>query len=241
MGEAEIQTFFDPEALAAAAARQWLEDLSRREPGAGPYSAALSGGRVTTVFFRSIVEQAGPHLDALSEVHYFWADERCVPPDDPESNFRMAKELLFGPLDIPAERIHRIQGELAPSEAADLAERDLRSFGEVRGEAESCLDMVFLGMGEDGHVASLFPGESDATAADPALYRPVVAVKPPPNRVTLGYEAIVSARAVWALVSGEGKRAALEESVSVGGATGLPFAKVIQRRESTRILTDVAL
>lgn len=239
MGKAEIQTFSDPETLAASAARQWLENLSRRAPGAGPYSTALSGGRVTTSFFSSIVKQSGPFRDALREVHYFWADERCVPPGDPESNFRMAQELLLGPLEVPDDRVHRIQGELAPGEAADLAERDLRSFEEARGETGFCFDMVFLGMGEDGHVASLFPGESDEAVRDPALYRPVVAVKPPPHRITLGYDAIVSARAVWALVSGEGKRAALEQAVS--GAAGVPFAEVIRRRESTRILTDVAL
>lgn len=239
MGESDIQFHSGPEALAAAAARQWLEDLSRRAPGSGPYSAALSGGRVTTAFFRSIVDQSGPHLDALSGVHYFWADERCVPSDDPESNFRMAQELLFGPLGVSEDRVHRILGELSPGEAAGLAERDLRSFGARRGEAGHCFDMVFLGMGEDGHVASLFPGESEAAVGDPALYRPVVAVKPPPNRITLGYDAIVSARAVWALVSGEGKRTALEQSLAANGAT--PFSEVIRRREQTRIITDVAL
>lgn len=239
MGKPQIQSFSDPETLAAAAASQWLEDLSRREPGAGPYSAALSGGRVTTSFFRSIVGQSGSYRDALSEVHYFWADERCVPPDDPESNFRMARELLMGPLEVPDDRIHRILGELAPGEAAALAERDLRRFAEARGEAGFYFDLVFLGMGEDGHVASLFPGEPDDAVRDSALYRPVVAVKPPPNRVTLGYDAIVSAREVWALVSGVGKRAALEQSVSASGST--PFSEVIRRRESTRILTDIPL
>jgi 6-phosphogluconolactonase len=239
MGKPDIQTFSSPDDLASTAATQWLEELSRRETAVGPYSAALSGGRITTAFFRSIVEQSDAHLTALEEVHYFWADERCVPPDDSESNFRMAKELLFGPLEVSDDRIHRIHGELTPRKAADLAERDLRSFGEIRSEAGHRFDMVFLGMGEDGHVASLFPGESQATAKIPALYRPVVAVKPPPNRITLGYDAIVSAREVWALVSGEGKRAALEESISDNGST--PFAEVIRRRATTRIVTDVAL
>ncbi|MFT4586131.1 MAG: 6-phosphogluconolactonase [Limisphaerales bacterium] len=239
MGKSEIQLHPDPEALAAAAARQWLEELSSRAPGSGPYSAALSGGRVTTAFFRSIVDQSEPYLDALSDVHYFWADERCVPPDDPESNFRMAQELLFGSLGISENRIHRIQGELSPGKAAELAMRDLRNFGEARGETGHRFDMVFLGMGEDGHVASLFPGESEEAVDDPALYRPVVAVKPPPNRITLGYDAIVSARAVWALISGEGKRTALEQSIAANGS--VPFSEVIRRRDQTRIITDVAL
>ena len=239
MGKPEIESFSDPETLAASAASQWLEILSRRSPGAGPYSAALSGGRVTTAFFRSIVKQSGSHRESLRKVHYFWADERCVPPDDPESNFRMADELLFGPLEVESDRVHRIPGESSPDEAARIAEQDLRRFGQARGPAGHRFDMVFLGMGEDGHVASLFPGESDEAVGDPALYRPVVAVKPPPNRITLGYDAIVSACDVWALVSGEGKRSALERSVSAAGDT--PFSEVIRRRERTRILTDVAL
>ena len=235
----DIQTFSSPADLATAAANAWLEELAERPSSAPPYSAALSGGRITKAFFQAIVESAASSTAPIDRVHFFWADERCVPPEDPESNFLMADELLFQPLGIASECIHRIPGELPPEAAAAKACDDLAGFRELKGSGLPAFDMVFLGMGEDGHVASLFPGESKETINNPALYRPVVAVKPPPNRVTLGYEAIIAAKSVTALVSGAGKKEALRESLPSKGMT--PMAKVIQGRDSIRILTDVEI
>src|SRR5205823_5745312 len=98
------------------------------------------------------------------------------------------------------------------------------------------LDIIFLGMGEDGHVASLFP---PARATSAKIYLPVVASKPPPNRITLGYDPIVTSREVWVLASGAGKEKALRDSLSIGGTT--PLAEVIRRRGESKILTDIAL
>jgi 6-phosphogluconolactonase len=98
-------------------------------------------------------------------------------------------------------------------------------------------DMIFLGMGEDGHVASLFPGEPENVMADPAFYRAVTAVKPPPRRLTLGYGVIVQALEVWVLIAGADKANALKESLSPSGKT--PLARVLQQRTQTSILTDI--
>jgi 6-phosphogluconolactonase len=92
-------------------------------------------------------------------------------------------------------------------------------------------------MGEEGHVASLFPGEPASVTSLPALYRPVEVPKPPPNRVTLGYGAIAAARQVWVLVSGTGKEGALRQSLAPAGQT--PLARVLRARAGTRIYTDV--
>src|SRR5437870_4416455 len=92
-------------------------------------------------------------------------------------------------------------------------------------------------MGEDGHVASLFPGEPRGALSEPSVYRAVTAVKPPPRRITLGYPAIFAAREVWVLASGAGKEAALRQSLSPTGTT--PLAHVIQNRHFTTILTDI--
>ena len=101
------------------------------------------------------------------------------------------------------------------------------------------MDWVFLGMGEDGHVASLFPGESAAVMDRPAIYRNVVAVKPPPQRITLGYAALAAAREVWVLASGAGKEAILRASLKAEGVT--PLARVIASRAQTRIFTDLRI
>jgi len=99
------------------------------------------------------------------------------------------------------------------------------------------LDLVILGMGEDGHVASLFPGETEEVIKSEAVYRAVTAVKPPPRRITLGYAAIVAAREVWVIAAGAGKEGALKESFSPRGKT--PLARVLGQRAQTRVLTDI--
>ena len=107
-----------------------------------------------------------------------------------------------------------------------------------RNEAgQPMLDIVFLGMGEDGHVASLFPGEPEEANAAKSVYRAVTASKPPPRRITIGYGAIAVARQVWVLASGAGKEQALRESLAVVAQT--PLAKVLKLRSHTKIFTDI--
>ena len=137
--------------------------------------------------------------------HVVWGDERCVPPDDPESNYRMAKETLLDRVPIPGNQIHRIRGEDDPEQAAVDYERALRSL--LRGHperSEGSLDLVLLGLGEDGHTASLFPGQ-------PAVHeteRWVLAVPSPAGdmwRVTLTPAVLNLARNVTFIVSGAAK------------------------------------
>jgi len=171
-------------------------------------------------------------------LHFFWADERCVPPTDAESNFKTAEELLFRPLGIAADHIHRIRGEESPARAAELAATGLRQIVPADASGQPVLDLIFLGMGEDGHVASLFPGEPKSLRDNPAIFRAVTSSpKPPPNRVTLGYPAIAAAKNVWVMASGSGKKTALDESLSPSGQT--PLAQVIRARERTRIFSDI--
>ena len=235
----KLNSFPNGDALAAAAAAAWLEKLEAhsRQPGNAPYTVALSGGRITKNFFAAIVQQAKARAVSFARVHFFWADERCVPPGDPESNYAMARELLFEPLDIPAGQIHRLRGEGPEPLALSEAIRDITSVAPVAG-GQPVLDMIFLGMGEDGHVASLFPGEPENVMADPAVYRAVSAVKPPPRRMTLGYNAIVAAREVWALVSGAGKETALRESLAANGRT--PLGRVLRSRRESVVFSDIA-
>jgi len=203
------------------------------------YTVALSGGRIAKDFFNRVAQLAQERRQSLAQVHFFWADERCVAPTDAESNFRIATELLFQPLGLPAGNIHRLRGEDEPEAAARAGEAELRRIAPANGAGLPVLDLVLLGMGEDGHVASLFPGEAEDVMNSSAVYRAVTASKPPPRRISLGYGALVAAREVWMLASGSGKETALRESLSPTGAT--PLARLLRARGRTRIFTDIRL
>jgi 6-phosphogluconolactonase len=244
----DIRTFSDPALLAKAAAADWLALLAERAKGPSarePYAVALSGGRIARDFFSETVRQATASQDVkyqslFENVHFFWADERCVPPTDPESNFAIASELLFGPLQIPTGRIHRLRGEENESLALrDAVENVLAVAEPASAGGLPVLPLVFLGMGEDGHVASLFPGEAPEIMASAEVYRAVTAVKPPPRRITMGYGVMAAAGQVWVLASGKGKEQALRASLAPDGKT--PLARVLRSRSErgTRIYTDV--
>jgi 6-phosphogluconolactonase len=234
--------FGSPAELAKKAASQWLDELRARSKNNSnaTYSVALSGGRITKTFFEEIVGQVAANSRELGRVfdrvHFFWADERCVPPTDPESNYAMARELLFEPLKIPENQIHRLRGEGPETEALPEAISDICKWAPM-SNGRPVLDMVFLGMGENGHIASLFPEESEEEENNPAIYRAVTTVKPPPRRITLGYGAIAAAREVWVLISGDGKKEALKMSLPPNGTT--PLGRVMSLRAETTIYTDV--
>src|SRR5262249_10856871 len=124
-----------------------------------------------------------------------------------------------------------------PERAAQLASEELCGLALKDSRKLPILDMVFLGMGEEGHVASLFPGEP--RPENEAVYRPVVTPKPPPRRVTLDYGVLAAARQIWVLVSGAGKERALKESLASPEST--PLGRVLASRARTRVLTDLAL
>ena len=240
----ELITFANADELARTVAGKWLDEIESAKRTGQQYCVALSGGRITQKFFASIVEQAktrkigdGSTPSLPHNIHFFWADERCVSPDDQESNFKVANELLFAPLKISENRIHRIGGELPLETAAAQAAAELRRFASSTADRQPVLDLIFLGMGEDGHVASLFPDEIEGASSDRAVYRVVKnSPKPPPNRVTLGYAAITAARQVWVLVSGTGKEHALRQSLYGDGCT--PLGRVTQFRTQTWIFSD---
>lgn len=236
----ELIHFANADALAEAAAEAWLDEVERANRAGERHSVAFSGGRIAQKFFTSIREQAKSRKISFTQVRFFWADERCVPAEDPESNFKIANDLLFGPLEIPTEQIHRLRGEDSPETAAKLAEAEIRGVVAMDGAGQPVLDVIFLGLGEDGHVASLFPSEPESCVADKAVYRAIHnSPKPPPDRITIGYQTIAAARQVWMLASGSGKQRALRDSLSPDGKTS--FARVLRLRSQTRILTDIGI
>ena len=240
MANFELISCATTDQLACVAANAWLNEIESANRAGKGHCVALSGGRIAQKFFAATVEQAKARAVSFERVHFFWADERCVPPTDPESNFKLANELLFASLKISANQIHRIRGEDSPQAAVKTAEAELGRIAPAYKNGRPALDLIFLGMGEDGHVASLFPG------APPEILRcssPYLAIenspKPPPRRISLSYAVIAAAGQVWALGSGAGKEAALRESLRDGGPT--PFARVMRSRPRTKIFCDIRL
>jgi 6-phosphogluconolactonase len=236
----ELASFTTPDLLARTAASAWLDEIEATNRLCKMHCVALSGGRITQKFFSATVDLAAGRSLSWDHVHFFWADERCVPPNDPESNFRLAQELLFIPLKIGDKHIHRLRGEDVPEEAVKKAELELRQFAMIDPHGQPVLDLVFLGMGEDGHVASLFPNAArrvvDVTAPFLAIEN---SPKPPPRRITLSYAAILAAKNVWVFASGTGKEAVLKESLAPNSTTPLGF--VVNSRARTKIFTDLHL
>lgn len=238
MGQCEIRPQDDADGLVAAAADDFFGCLTdAHEEGQRIYSVALSGGRVAGPFCEAIGERVGPESALKSILHFFWADERCVEPTDPNSNFRVARESLFNPFQIVDDQIHRIPGELTPADAALKAESELKELlGAKAGGSIPQVDFVFLGMGEDGHIASLFPEETEGLPG--ALYKPVRASKPPPDRISMTFDLLKEAKEVRVLIPGDAKKEAL--LAALGGAAN-PLGELIELRQDTIIYTDIRL
>lgn len=226
-----------PEELAQAAALKLLGLLKRRGDLRQPFGIALSGGRIAQPFYDCIVKLVQESPTNFDEVHFFWADERCVPALSPESNYSTAWKHLLEPLRIPQHNIHRILADRDVKFGVDEAEAELCRLMPLNSIAQPVLDLILLGMGEDGHVASLFPEENAEFVNDDRVYRQVVATKPPPNRITLGYQPILAAREVWVLASGIGKISAFRSLLA--GDERLPIARVAAGRTQTLVFQDI--
>lgn len=172
----------------------------------GRFLVALSGGDTPLPVFGRLASPAHARRLDWSAVDVFWADERCVAPTDEQSNYRMAREALLDRVPIPADRIHHIAGEIEPLAAADAYELTLR---EVLG-GEGRLDLILLGMGADGHTASLFPRHQALAETDRWIV-PVHASADPPWRVTMTLSLINAARHVLFLVTGAEKAVAVRD------------------------------
>jgi 6-phosphogluconolactonase len=232
----ELLSFASADALAQAAAGAWLDEIETANRAGRPYCVALSGGRIAQKFFTATVAQAEARAVSFARVHFFWADERCVPPTDPESNFKLANELLLLPLKIAPEKIHRLPGEISPQVAVKIAENELYRIVQKNSQKWPALDLILLGMGEDGHVASLFPGSVQKTDINVSFLFVENSPKPPKMRISLSFNAIGRARQVWVLVSGAGKESVLRAALKPDGQT--PLARVLQQRRGTKIFSD---
>ena len=202
--ESKVLKFTDPQAAAKACGARILELLDRARHQRGFATLAISGGSTPRIMFEWMAAQPFH----WTQVELFWVDERCVPPDNDQSNFLMARKSLIDPARILPERIHRIEGELNPEEAARLYVENMgRTFAAAPGDLP-VFDVIQRGMGPDGHTASLFPGEP--LIEDRTGWAAAVRVeKLKQHRVTLLPGVLEKARHTVCLVAGSDKADAL--------------------------------
>jgi 6-phosphogluconolactonase len=207
-----IEILKDLDAISRHAADEILRRIDRLESSADRYTVALSGGSTPGRLYRRLGREPTVR-DRLpwDKIHFFWGDERHVPPDHPQSNYRMANEALFASAPVPKKNIHRVNAEEpdAMRAAADY-ERELSSFFELRPGQLPRFDCILLGIGPDGHTASLFPG----TKALHAKERLAVAnwvEKLKTYRITLTAPVVNQAALIIFLVSGKEKAEILKE------------------------------
>jgi 6-phosphogluconolactonase len=198
-----VETFRDRRALVRWTAERIVRLCAAAIEEKGRFVVALSGGSTPRPLYALLAGELAGSID-WSRVHLFWGDERCVPPDDPQSNYRMVKESLLSGVSVPLSHIHRIHGEDDPKAAAAGYEKELRSFfGSAGGDGppRTGFDLVLLGMGENGHTASLFPGLPAVTETVRwvmAQYVEVVSMW----RITLTPVVINAAERIFFLVQG---------------------------------------
>jgi 6-phosphogluconolactonase len=215
----EVSIYADAAELAREAARRFAELAEVFTSDAGRFTVALSGGSTPKAMFQNLAEKTFADALPWRSIYFFWGDERCVPPDHAESNYRMANETLLSKVPIPRENIFRIPAEdLDRKRAAANYSETIRQFFNPIATAPGAepgwpnLDLVFLGMGPDGHTASLFPGTMALCANDRIAVANYVD-KFQSWRITLTADTINRARNIIFLVAGADKAPALKEVI----------------------------
>jgi 6-phosphogluconolactonase len=199
-----LTTVADAEAVAARAAEE-VAGLAEQSDPTRPFHLALAGGTTP----ERCHELLAPLVGDWSHVHLWLSDERAVPPDDDDSNFKMVRRSLLDRIEIPEGNVHRVLGELGAEEAADRYEAEVHDHVLAGADGVPLFDVIMCGMGPDGHTCSLFPGHPEVAIAD-RLVAPVHdAPKPPPDRVTFTFPLLHAARRTLLLAAGAAKRDAM--------------------------------
>lgn len=202
--EREIVVLDTPDAVADEAARRWLALAEETVEQRGKFMVALSGGSTPRALYERLAHPPYQEGAPWAQTHVFWGDERTVPPGHEDSNYRMAHQTLLSRVAVPLNNIHRPHGDKDPGEAATDYEQVLRLAFNLRRDELPRFDLILLGMGDDGHTASLFPG-NPALEMEDRLFVATYVPQHETHRLTLTLPAINAARRVIFLVVGEGK------------------------------------
>ncbi len=196
----------------------------------GRFACALPGGSVAETFFPELVRAPV----AWRQVEFFWCDERAVAPDDPESNYGLARRLLLDPVQADSRRVHRIEGERGDLSAAARA-YDAEML-RILGDPPS-VDLALLGLGPDGHVCSLFPGHPLLHERERRVAALADSPKPPARRITLTMRALELARCVCVAGFGDSKAEAIRAAIE-DPASQLPVARALRAARHAFVLVD---
>jgi len=208
----ELKVLSDPAAVASAVAERFLRRIASAQGRGEEPHVALTGGSIAHAIHRQIAQKAADYDVDWDRVAFWWGDERFVAPDSTDRNALDAREVFLDP--VGARRVHEMPSTAAAPdvEAAATSYSDL-----VRGTDAGEFDLVMLGMGPDGHVASLFPGSSQLDVTDTIAVPVTDSPKPPPERVSLTFPALNRTRAAWFLVTGAEKADAVRRALADDG------------------------
>ena len=206
------RVFASPVATARAGAQLFSDTAVKAATTRGVARVAISGGTTPKSMFQLLADPAEPFLKQVpwDRIELYWVDERCVPPDHSESNYCMTKEALLSKVPLPAERVHRMEGELEPEVAAARYESLIRNTFRLEGAETPTFDLILLGMGDDGHTASLFP-HTDALNEMSHIVVPNHVPQKEAWRITLTWPVINQGREVAFLIEGSAKAQVLHD------------------------------
>ncbi len=212
MKQAELLIHADADDLAYAVASRFITRVVDAQSTGGVAHVVLTGGRVAAVVYRAVAESPARNQIDWQRVEFWWGDERFLPDGDPDRNETQAREALLSHLDVDPARVHPM-----PADTGQGAEAAAAAYAEELVAAGSPkFDVLMLGVGPDGHVASLFPGYPQLEVTDAAAVAVHDSPKPPPTRVSLTFPRLDRAREVWFVVSGEDKADAVAQALSGG-------------------------
>jgi 6-phosphogluconolactonase len=218
MAKREILVYPDLEDLSRNVAEEFVRLVEQAVRSSGRFTVALSGGETPQRLYQLLPEAAYSERVPWKSVHFFWGDERCVPPEHSESNYRMARELLLARIPVPEENVRRMAGEKQPQVAAAEYEQTLIDFFRLTPGEWPRFDLMLMGIGEDGHTASLFP-ENDALRNQEKLVLAPYVEKLKAHRLTLILPVINHAANIWFLVSGASKATVMTEIFKANSGT----------------------
>lgn len=232
MSSPEVLVNQDAEALAHAVAARFITKLADVQSGGGVAQVVLTGGRVAAAVYRAVAESPARTAIDWRRVELWWGDERFLPEGDPDRNETQARDAFLAQLDVDPARVHPMPADTgqSPEAAAAVYAAELDDIKKF--------DVLLLGMGPDGHVASLFPGHPAKDTTDTSAIVVHNSPKPPPTRISLTFPALARADEVWFVVSGADKADAVAQVLS--GGSDLPAATPKGRSRTLWLLDQAA-
>ncbi len=237
MSAPEIRRHEDADLLVGDIASALLDRLEAAQARGEVPQVGLTGGSIAEALHRELARRAADSSLDWSRVVFWWGDERFVPADSPDRNARQAREALLDHVDVDPANVH----EVPASDAVDTAEEAAAAYSaDLREHGAGFFEVLMLGIGPDGHCASLFPGHPALGARDAIAVAVHDSPKPPPDRVTLTFEAMERCRAVWFIASGEGKAEAVARALAEGGSVEETPARGVRGEETVWWLDEDA-